>query len=103
MEAIRQLLTSKQRAEIEQRSVRSIERERERGDGCLTSNWAGASITAQRMSNDSLLPTFAALRRRSSRHSSLAVAVGRGNSPQPRLRYECRHHRTPCGAARYVA
>jgi hypothetical protein len=34
MEAIRQLLTSKQRAEIEQRSVRSIERERERGDGC---------------------------------------------------------------------
>jgi hypothetical protein len=34
MEAIRRLLTSKDRAEIERRSVRTIERERERGDGC---------------------------------------------------------------------
>jgi hypothetical protein len=34
MEAIRGLLTSKDRAKIEQRSVRTIERERERGDGC---------------------------------------------------------------------
>jgi hypothetical protein len=32
--AIERLLTSRQRAEIEQRSVRSIERERDRGDGC---------------------------------------------------------------------
>ena len=34
MEAIGRLLTSKDRAEIERRSVRTIERERERGDGC---------------------------------------------------------------------
>jgi hypothetical protein len=34
MEAIRRLLTSKDRAEREHRSVRTIERERERGDGC---------------------------------------------------------------------
>jgi hypothetical protein len=34
MEATRSLWTTKDRAEIEHRSVRSIERERERGDGC---------------------------------------------------------------------